>query len=68
MAKKRHKQDTKEFSDETFAEQAKTITATLNNLFNAIKHHVDHSPRRAQTRQKCIDQSQKFLDRVKSIP
>jgi hypothetical protein len=59
MAKKRHKKDTKEFKDETFAEQAKTSTATLNNPFNAIKHHVDHSLDRARTRRKCVDQAQR---------
>jgi len=67
MGKKRHKNDTKQFGEETFAEQAKTITASINNLFNAIKHHVDHSTRRLQTRQTCIDQVQRLLNRVNRI-
>lgn len=68
MAKKRHKNDTREFGEETFAEQSKTITASINNLFNAIQHHVDHSIRRPRTRQKCIDQVQRLLNRVNQIP
>jgi hypothetical protein len=68
MAKKRHKADTKTFGEETFTEQAKTITASINNLFNAIKHHIDRSPRRAHSRTKCIGQVQRLLERVNAIP
>ena len=68
MAKKRHKADTKTFEELTFAEQAKSITAMINNLNAAIKHHVDNSPRRAQTRQKCINQIDRLNSRVLSRP
>ena len=34
----RHKGDTKEFCALTFAEQAKSITATINDLQAAIEH------------------------------
>jgi ribosomal protein S15P/S13E len=68
MAKPRHKKDTKTFAEETYAEQAKTITASINNLYNAIKHHVDDARRRSQTRQKCIGQVRRLLARINQIP
>jgi len=52
----RHKGGTKEFRELTFAEQAKSITATINNLQTAIEHHVEHSPRRMETIEKCLAQ------------
>lgn len=68
MPKKRHKQDTKEFAELNFAEQAKSITASLNNLKNAMQHHIDHAPNRAAARQKCIDQALRFAARVNALP
>lgn len=68
MAKKRHKGDTKTFGELSFEEQAKSITAMLNNVKNAIQHHIDHAPNRQQTRQKCIDQALRFATRVNAIP
>lgn len=68
MAKKRHKRDTKEFGELTYGDQAKSVTASLNNLFNAVEHHIAHSPRRAYTRRKCRDQVRRFLNRVLLIP
>ena len=44
----RHQGDTKEFRDLSFAEQAKSITATINDLQAAIEYHVAHSPRRSE--------------------
>ena len=67
MAKKRHKGDTKTFAELTFEEQAKSITAMLNNVKNAIQHHIDHAPDRQKTRQKCIDQAIRFSARVNQI-
>jgi len=52
----RHKGNTKEFRELNFAEQAKSITATINNLLAAIEHHVGHSPRRLETIGKCLAQ------------
>ena len=40
----RHKGDTREFRALSFAEQARSITAAINNLQAAIEHHADHSP------------------------
>jgi hypothetical protein len=68
MAKKRHKDDTKTFAELAFEEQAKSITAMLNNVQNAIRHHIDHAPNRQQTRQKCIDQTIRFSARVNRLP
>ena len=36
----RHKNDTAEFGELTFAEQAKSISATIMNLEAAIDHHI----------------------------
>src|SRR5689334_14622660 len=67
MSNPSHKRRTKEFRDLTFAEQAKSITAEINNLQSAIKHHVHHSPRPApQTRDKCLRQIDRLLGRLRS--
>jgi hypothetical protein len=62
----RHKGDTKEFRELTFAEQAKSITATINNLQAAIEHHVEHSPRRTETIEKCLAQVDRLTRRLQS--
>ena len=60
----RHKGDTKEFRELTFAEQAKSITAAINNLQAAIEHHVKHSPRRMETIEKCLAQVDRLSRRL----
>jgi hypothetical protein len=65
VASKRHKGDTKSFDELTFAEQAKSITAMINNLEAATKHHIDHSLQRTATRDKCIAQVERLLARVR---
>jgi hypothetical protein len=60
----RHKGDTKEFRELSFAEQAKSITATINNLQVAIEHHVEHSPRRPETIEKCLAQVDRLRQRL----
>src|SRR5208337_3230742 len=52
----RHQGDMKEFRELSFAEQAKSITATINNLQAAIEHHVEHSPLRLETIEKSLAQ------------
>lgn len=52
----RHQGNTKEFRELSFAEQANSITATINNLQAAIEHHVGHSPRRRETIETCSAQ------------
>ena len=62
----RHKGNTTGFGDETFAEQAKTITASINNLQAAIRRHIVDSPRRQQTTVKCLAQIQRLLGRLQA--
>jgi hypothetical protein len=62
----RHKGDTKEFRELTFAEQAKSITTTINNLQAAIEHHVEHSPRRQETIEKCMAQVDRLRQRMQA--
>lgn len=61
----RHQGDTKEFRDLTFAEQAKSITATINNLQAAITHHIEHSPHAAETIEKCLAQVDRLRQRLR---
>jgi hypothetical protein len=62
----RHKGNTKEFRELSFAEQAKSITATINNLQAAIEHHVDHSPRRPETIETCLAQVDRLRQRLRN--
>lgn len=59
-----HKGDTKRFDELSFAEQAKTITAEINNLQAAISHHIAHS-RSAATKTKCLAQVARLLARLR---
>src|SRR5262245_37075092 len=61
----RHKGSTKEFPELTFAEQAKSITATINNLRAAIEHHVEHSPHRLETIERCLAQIDRLRRRLR---
>jgi hypothetical protein len=61
----RHQGDTKEFRELSFAEQAKSITATINDLQAAIEHHVAHSPRRSETIEKCLAQVDRLGQRLR---
>jgi hypothetical protein len=62
----RHKGDTKEFRSLSFAEQAKSITAAINNLQGAIEHHVNHSPRQSETIAKCLAQVDRLRHRLRN--
>ena len=64
---RRHKGDTKEFGALNFAEQARSITAAINNLQAAIEHHAEHSPRRMETIKKCLSQIDRLRQRLRSI-
>jgi protein-arginine kinase activator protein McsA len=61
-----HQDDTKEFGELTFAEQARSVSAMLNNIQAAIKHHVRHSPHRQETADKCVAQVERLLERLRS--
>jgi hypothetical protein len=62
----RHKGGTKVFRELTFAEQARSITATINNLEAAIEHHVEHSPRRLATIEVCLAQVDRLRQRLRA--
>ena len=66
MAQGRHKGGTKTFAELTYEEQAKSITASINNLQNAIMHHIRNAParRRDETREKCLGQITRLLGRL----
>ena len=66
MTVRRHKQDTRTFAELTYDEQAKSITATVNNLQRAIIHHIEHAPssKRREVRDKCVSQVHRFLGRL----
>lgn len=64
MTTRRHKQQTKTFEELTFDEQAKSINAMINNLQNAMVHHVEHAPNATHARKKCIQQTTRFLGRL----
>ena len=61
----RHQGATKEFRELSFAEQAKSITATINHLQAAIEHHIKHSPRRSETIEKCLSQIERLEQRLR---
>src|SRR4051794_34699458 len=61
----RHEGDTKGFRALAFAEQAKSITATINDLQAAIEHHVEHSPRRLETIEECLAQVDRLSQQLR---
>lgn len=61
----RHKGDTNAFRELTFAEQARSITATINNLQAAIEQHVEHSPDRTETIETCLAQVDRLGRRLR---
>ena len=64
MGRMRHKRDTAQFKDLSFAEQAKSISATLNNLQAAIRHHIRKSQDSQKTRAKCLGQVLRLAGRL----
>lgn len=66
-----HKNNTKDFDELSYAEQARSITAQINNLENAIQHHHTHAPTyskdQAEVKTKCVGQVERLLDRVRNI-
>jgi hypothetical protein len=72
-ANKRHKGGTKTFADETFSEQAKTITITTVWFLNATRRHIRTCAREkgniraAQIPNKVAKQLRDMADRVEAI-
>ena len=54
----------KRIEELTFSEQAKSITATINNLAAAIRRHVRTSPMPGATQEKCRQQIVRLLSRI----
>jgi hypothetical protein len=59
-----HQGGTKAFGELTFAEQSKSITAQINVVQAAIKHHIEHSPCKQKTIDKCKAQIARLADRL----
>ena len=53
-----------ELGELSFAEQAKSITATMNNLQAVIEHHVEYF-RRLETIEKCLAQIERLGQRLR---
>jgi hypothetical protein len=63
---RRHKRDSARIDELTFAEQAKSITAEINNLQAAIHRHIANSPNPQVTTQKCLAQVDRFQQRLQT--
>jgi hypothetical protein len=66
---KEHKFHTKTFEELSYAEQEKSITATINNLSNAIRAHVRRAFTKAEKSPnevllKCIGQCSRMVARL----
>mgnify|MGYP007050243811 CR=1 FL=1 len=66
---KEHKLHTKTFEELSYDEQAKSITATINNLSNAIRAHVrrassSNGKNPNETLLKCIGQCSRMIDKL----
>jgi hypothetical protein len=64
MAARRHKNDTRTFAELTFAEQAKSVSATILQLQRAIDAHSRNPAATPSTRLKCINQVSRLLERL----
>jgi hypothetical protein len=61
----RHEGDTKDFRKLSFAEQARSITATMKNMQVTIEYHIEHSPRRMVTIEKWLAQVDRLRRRLR---
>jgi phage host-nuclease inhibitor protein Gam len=63
---KAHKERTKTFEEETYAEQAKTINAELQNLEKAIKANIKRASLegRSNPKDKRVNNLQDLIDRI----
>jgi hypothetical protein len=64
MATPAYKGNTKAFPDLTFDEQARSITAMINNSSDASEHHSQHAPDPVAAKKKCVKQVHRFLGRL----
>jgi len=61
---KRHKNSTKQFSELTYEEQAKSINALIINLQRSIIFHYENSPNQEETKKKCLSQINRLMGRL----
>ncbi len=61
---KEHQNHSKTFRELTFEEQAKSLTAQINNLSTQIKVHVVNSKTTNDTLLKCIGQLSRLIDKL----
>jgi hypothetical protein len=61
---KEHKNHSKDFNELNFSEQAKSITATINNLQRAIQFHIRNSSKPDETLRKCLAQINRLMGRI----
>jgi hypothetical protein len=54
------------FRELDFTGQARSITATINNLQAAIEYHVEHSPRRLETLGTCLAQVDRLRQQLQA--
>lgn len=66
MSAKRHKNDTSTFADLSFADQAKSVSATVLQLQRAIEAHCRNPKATPETRTKCVNQVARLLSRLTS--
>ena len=64
MVDKRHKNNTKKFSELNFEEQAKSINALINNLQRSISFHIQNSKNPNETKTKCLKQLNRLNGRL----
>ncbi len=57
---------TEEFQELTYAEQARSIAATINDLEVEIEHHVEHSPQPVKTIEVSLSQVDRLRQRLRA--
>jgi hypothetical protein len=62
--KKRHKQDSKTFGELSFADQARSVSATILQLEKAINARCHHPEATAATKTTCVNQVARLLVRL----
>jgi hypothetical protein len=68
MPVRRHRNDTATFAELGFAGGSRSITAMLNNVYNAIEHQIGRSATPLATKRKLKAQAVRFARRVLRIP
>jgi len=66
---KAHKKGTQDFSDETYADQSRTITAEILNLEKAIKAHIKFAVEneKENPKEKRIKNLKDMIERIENF-